>query len=60
MSAGIGISHSEQKRDSDLLKIFRIWLLPRRKGGAPRCESRKFPKADRAGRLITEVTREPN
>jgi hypothetical protein len=52
MSAGTGISHSEYNRDEDPLKLFQIWLLPNRRGGAPRWDARKFPKADRAGRLV--------
>jgi hypothetical protein len=52
MSAGIGISHSEHNDGSDPLKLFQIWLLPRQCGGAARWGSHKFPKADRAGRLI--------
>ena len=52
MSAGTGISHSEHNRDRDPLKLFQIWLLPRQRGGTPRWDSRKFPKTDRAGRLV--------
>jgi quercetin 2,3-dioxygenase len=52
MSAGTGIRHSEHNDGEDPLKLFQIWLLPRHRGGAPRWDSRKFPKADRAGRLI--------
>jgi redox-sensitive bicupin YhaK (pirin superfamily) len=52
ISAGTGISHSERNLNDDPLKIFQIWLLPRQRGGAPRWDSRGFPKADRAGRLI--------
>jgi redox-sensitive bicupin YhaK (pirin superfamily) len=52
MSAGRGISHSEHNYGENPLKLFQIWLLPRARGGAPRWDSRKFPKADRAGRLI--------
>jgi len=52
MSAGTGISHSEHNRDEDPLKLFQIWLLPRQRGGTPRWDTRKFPKADRAGRLV--------
>src|ERR1700690_4516768 len=52
MSAGTGISHSERNSEDDPLKIFQIWLRPRQRGGAPRWDSRGFPKADRAGRLI--------
>jgi redox-sensitive bicupin YhaK (pirin superfamily) len=59
MSAGTGISHSEHNYGEDPLKIFQIWLLPRRRGGAPRWDSRRFPEADRAGRLITLASGDP-
>jgi redox-sensitive bicupin YhaK (pirin superfamily) len=60
ISAGTGISHSEHNRDADPLKLFQIWLLPRHRGGTPRWDSRKFPKADRAGRLIELASGNPN
>ena len=53
MSAGTGIRHSEHNRGEVPLKLFQIWLLPRQRGGTPRWAHREFPKADRAGRLIT-------
>jgi redox-sensitive bicupin YhaK (pirin superfamily) len=59
MSAGTGISHSEHNRDEGPLKLFQIWLLPRHRGGEPRWDSRKFPKADRAGRLIELASGDP-
>ena len=59
MSAGTGISHSEHNRDKGPLKLFQIWLLPRQRGGKPRWDSRKFPKADRAGRLIELASGNP-
>jgi quercetin 2,3-dioxygenase len=59
MSAGTGISHSEHNRDEDPLKLFQIWLLPRHRGGTPRWDSRKFPKGDRAGRLIELASGDP-
>jgi quercetin 2,3-dioxygenase len=59
MSAGTGISHSEHNRDEAPLKLFQIWLLPRQPGGAPRWDSRKFPKADRAGRLVELASGDP-
>jgi redox-sensitive bicupin YhaK (pirin superfamily) len=59
MSAGTGISHSEHNRDQGPLKLFQIWLLPRHRGGKPRWDSRKFPKADRAGRLIELASGDP-
>src|SRR5205807_2955659 len=54
-----GISHSEQNRDGDPLRLFQIWLRPRQNGGTPRWDSRKFPKADRAGRLVELASGEP-
>jgi redox-sensitive bicupin YhaK (pirin superfamily) len=59
MSAGTGISHSEHNRDNGPLKLFQIWLLPRQRGGKPLWDSRKFPKADRAGRLIELASGNP-
>ncbi|MET4386069.1 redox-sensitive bicupin YhaK (pirin superfamily) [Bradyrhizobium sp. F1.4.3] len=59
MSAGTGISHSEHNRDDGPLKLFQIWLLPRQRGGTPRWDSRKFPKADRAGHLIELASGNP-
>jgi quercetin 2,3-dioxygenase len=59
MSAGTGISHSEHNYGEDPLKIFQIWLLPRQRGGAPRWDSRRFPNADRAGRLVTLASGDP-
>ena len=51
--------HSERNRDEAPLKLFQIWLLPRQRGGTPRWDSRKFPKADRAGRLIELASGDP-
>jgi len=59
MSAGTGISHSEHNRDEEALKLFQIWLLPRKRGGAPRWSSRKFPKVDRAGHLVELASGNP-
>lgn len=59
MSAGTGISHSEHNRDANPLRLFQIWLRPRQRGGAPHWDTRKFPKADRAGRLIELASGDP-
>jgi quercetin 2,3-dioxygenase len=59
MSAGTGISHSERNDSNDTLKLFQIWLLPHQRGGRPRWDSRSFPKADRAGRLIVLASGDP-
>jgi redox-sensitive bicupin YhaK (pirin superfamily) len=60
MSAGTGISHSERNQSEDPLKLFQIWLLPHRRGATPRWGSRRFPKGDRAGRLVTLASGDPN
>ena len=59
MSAGTGIRHAEHNRDAVPLKLFQIWLRPRAAGGPPRWHSRKFPKDDRAGQLITLASGDP-
>ena len=59
ISAGTGITHSEHNRDEHTLKLFQIWLRPRHSGGTPRWDSRKIPKADRAGRLIELASGDP-
>jgi quercetin 2,3-dioxygenase len=52
MSAGTGITHSEENAESGPTKIFQIWLHPRNVGGVPRWGNPPFPKSDRAGRLV--------
>ncbi len=52
MSAGTGITHSEENVESGPTKIFQIWLHPRNTGGVPRWGNRPFPKSDRAGRFV--------
>lgn len=59
MSAGTGIAHSEHNRGDSPLKLFQIWLRPRQRGGTPQWDTRKFPKADRAGRLIELASGDP-
>jgi redox-sensitive bicupin YhaK (pirin superfamily) len=52
MSAGTGIRHEERNAESIPLRLFQIWLQPRKRGGEPRWGSRPFPKADRAGQWV--------
>jgi redox-sensitive bicupin YhaK (pirin superfamily) len=59
ISAGTGISHSERNLGEAPLKLFQIWLLPRQRGGTPRWDNRRFPKADRAGQLFTLASGDP-
>src|SRR5579863_808332 len=51
-SAGSGIRHSEFNSGDGPLRLFQIWLLPRRRGIDPRWATKPFADADRAGRLL--------
>ncbi len=51
MSAGHGIRHAEFNRGEVPLKLYQIWLRPRQGGGAPRWDTRPFPRSDRSGRF---------
>jgi redox-sensitive bicupin YhaK (pirin superfamily) len=53
MSAGTGIRHSEYNFEPETTRIFQIWIVPNRTGGAPAWGAKPFPKADRSGRFIT-------
>jgi redox-sensitive bicupin YhaK (pirin superfamily) len=52
MSAGTGITHAEYNLESDTTRIFQIWIIPDRSGGAPTWGARPFPGGDRAGRFV--------
>jgi redox-sensitive bicupin YhaK (pirin superfamily) len=52
MSAGKGILHAEFNRESDITRLFQIWIMPDAAGHKPRWETRKFPKGDSAGKLV--------
>ena len=53
MSAGTGIRHAEYNLEDVTTRIFQIWIIPTRDGGAPSWGSRPFPKGDRSGRFVT-------
>ncbi|MDO7836582.1 pirin family protein [Sphingobium sp. HBC34] len=53
MSAGSGVRHSEYNLEDVTTKIFQIWIVPTRSGGAPGWGARPFPKGDRAGHFVT-------
>ncbi len=53
MSAGTGIRHAEYNLEPDTTRIFQIWILPNRRGGAPSWGAKPCPKADRSGRIVT-------
>lgn len=52
MSAGTGIRHAEHNLEAEAAQIFQIWIEPSRAGLAPRWDTRRFPKAERAGELV--------
>lgn len=53
MSAGTGVTHSEYNLDDEATTLYQIWILPKQRGGKPYWGAAKFPKAARAGALVT-------
>lgn len=53
MSAGTGITHAEYNLENEATELFQIWIMPDRRGDAPRWGQRDFPKGERAGRWVT-------
>jgi redox-sensitive bicupin YhaK (pirin superfamily) len=53
MSAGTGVRHAEYNLESELTRIFQIWIEPTQAGGPPAWGAKPFPKSDRAGRFVT-------
>ena len=53
MSAGAGVTHAEYNREDEDATLYQIWILPKTRGGKPFWGAAKFPKADRAGALVT-------
>jgi redox-sensitive bicupin YhaK (pirin superfamily) len=52
MTAGKGILHAEYNFEAEPTRIFQIWIRPQTNGLKPRWEQRRFPSADRGGRLV--------
>lgn len=53
MSAGSGVTHAEYNLEDEETTLYQIWILPKQRGGDPFWGAAKFPKADRAGALVT-------
>jgi len=51
MSAGSGVRHSENNRESETTTLFQIWIEPKTRGGDPSWGSKPFPKSDRSGQF---------
>lgn len=52
MSAGTGIRHAEYNFEEGPTQLFQIWIRPQVTGVTSRWEQRRFPTAERAGRLV--------
>lgn len=53
MSAGAGVTHAEYNLEDEATTLYQIWILPKLRGGKPYWGAAKFPKAERAGALVT-------
>jgi len=52
ITAGRGVRHSEYNDTNACLRIFQIWLLPRRRGLDSRWGTKPFADTQRSGRLM--------
>jgi redox-sensitive bicupin YhaK (pirin superfamily) len=52
MSTGTGIRHAEFNAEAVPLRLFQIWLDPRKPGGHPSWASRRFPASERDRRFV--------
>ncbi|MEZ5996342.1 MAG: pirin family protein [Hyphomonadaceae bacterium] len=53
MSAGAGVTHAEYNLEDEATTLYQIWIMPKQRGGQPYWGAAKFPKAERAGALVT-------
>ncbi|MCC7046213.1 MAG: pirin family protein [Alphaproteobacteria bacterium] len=51
MSAGTGIVHAEHNLGDEPVRLFQIWIMPRKQGVEPRWETRNFPEGASDGKL---------
>jgi redox-sensitive bicupin YhaK (pirin superfamily) len=53
MSAGTGLRHAEYNHEPGITRIFQIWIIPDRQGGAPHWGTKPFPRDGRSGQFVT-------
>ena len=59
MSAGTGVAHSEVNPSAtEPVHLLQIWIFPERRGLAPGYEQKRFPDAERRGRLRLVAARD--
>lgn len=59
MTAGRGVMHSEHNRETELTRLFQIWIETAEIGAEPGWAAAKFPKADRSGAFVTLASGKP-
>lgn len=59
MSAGTGITHAEYNLEDKETHSFQLWIMPRQRGGAPRWDTRAFPRDDRTGKFVPLASGDP-
>ena len=52
MSAGTGIRHAEYNAETELTRLFQIWIEPTRRGEKPSWGTKPFPKGERSGQFV--------
>jgi redox-sensitive bicupin YhaK (pirin superfamily) len=53
MSAGTGIKHSEYNLESEITRIFQIWIIPDGRNEEPTWGAKPFPKIGPTGAFVT-------
>ena len=56
MSAGTGVTHSEVNAEGEETRLYQIWIIPNKRGVAPRWEAKQFPKGEVTGTLPVLVS----
>lgn len=57
MTAGTGVLHSEYSSPTDKTHLLQIWILPEKQNLTPEYEQKKFPAAEKQGKLKLVASR---